>query len=217
METQKILKPSGKTVIVSDYREREVNENLKQMGAVVNSMNLTVGDFIASDRIAIERKDHQDFISSIIDGRIFQQSKDLKKNFEKAIIIVEGSSDLTIDENAYKAAIASLLTDFDISIVHTKNPMDTAKLIYWIAKKEQQENKYSVSFKVGKKSPDIKKLKEQIVASLPGVSNVISRRLLEYFGSIEKIFVADENDLRKIKGVGKVLARRIRNTLHEKY
>jgi Fanconi anemia group M protein len=218
METQKILKPAGKIVVVADYREKELIEHLKNLGISVNEMNLEVGDVICSDNgVVIERKTHSDFVSSIIDGRIFEQAKYLRENFDKPIVIVEGYSDRNINENALKGAIATLLIDYNISLLNSKSPYDTAKIIYWIAKREQMEHKHGISFKVGKKPKDAKRLQEEIVASLPNVSRVLSRRLLEYFGSIEKIFTADENELRKVKGVGKKLAWKIRKTLTANY
>ncbi len=217
MDTQKILKPASKTVVISDYRENEVNNNLERIGAIVNQRALEVADFIASDRVGIERKQHNDFISSIIDGRIFEQARNLREGFERPVIIVEGYSNREINENALKAAIAVLITDFNISLLTTKNQYDTAKTIFWIAKKEQQEMKRSVAFKVGKKPKGTKRLQEEIISSMPGVSNVISKRLLEYFGSIENIINAEENKLKEVKGVGKSLAKKIRNILTEKY
>jgi Fanconi anemia group M protein len=217
METQKILKLKEKVVIVADYREKEIIEYLKKFGAKINEMNLVVGDFVCSEGIAIERKTHSDFISSIIDGRIFEQAKALKEIFERPIIIIEGYSTRQINENALKGAIASLLVDFGISLLSTRNSLDTARTIYWIAKKEQSEGKKEITIKVGKKSKDIKRMQEQIVASLPGISTVFSKRLLEHFGSVEKIFTANEEELKKVKGVGKKLAFKIRKILTEKY
>jgi Fanconi anemia group M protein len=217
METQKILKLKEKVVIVADYREKEIIEYLKKFGAKINEMNLVVGDFVCSEGIAIERKTHSDFISSIIDGRIFEQAKALKEIFKRPIIIIEGYSIREINENALKGAIASLLVDFGISVLSTRNSLDTARTIYWIAKKEQSEGKKEITIKVGKKPKDIKRMQEQIVASLPGISTVFSKRLLEHFGSVEKIFTANEKELQKVKGIGKKLAFKIRKILTEKY
>lgn len=217
METQKILKPN-KIVIFADYREREVANQLKKLDVIVKETNLGVGDFILSDnRVVIERKTHSDFISSIIDGRAFEQTKLMKENFNNPIIIIEGSSNRQINENALRAAIASLIVNFNVSLLNTKNPSDTAKTIYWIAKKEQEEDKRSVSFKVGKKPKGMNELQERIVCSLPGINSVMSKRLLKYFGTIEEIFTADEKELRKVKGVGKKLANKIKKILIEKY
>jgi Fanconi anemia group M protein len=216
-EKQMLLKPKGKTVIICDYREREMIELLEKIGAVVNERNLEVGDFVCSQRIVIERKTHSDFISSIIDGRIFDQVKALKTNFEKPVILIEGYSVREINENALKATIASLVVDYGVSMINTRNPLDTAKTVYWIAKKEQEELKQELAFKVGKKPEDRKKLKEFIVSGIPGVSTVLSKRLLEHFGSVEKIFAASEEELKAVKGIGEKLAKRTRKILTEKY
>lgn len=217
MDTQKILKPVGKITIIADYREKEVIERLEKIGAVVNKQPLEIGDFIVSDKIVFERKTHSDFVSSIIDGRLFEQVYNMKNNFEKTILIVEGSSNREINENAFRAALASVVVNDGVSILNTKNPEDTAKTIFWIAKKDQEEKKSDVVFKVGKKPLDENRLKEMIVASLPGVSNVISKRLLEHFGSVEKIFLASEGELKKVKGVGDKLAKNIRKLVTSNY
>lgn len=216
MDTQKILRPEKKVVVVTDYRERELADLLEETGAIVNKMNLEVGDFICSSRLAVERKAHSDFVSSIIDGRIFEQTENLLQNFEKAIVIIEGSSNRNINENAYRAALAKILSD-GVSVISTKNPKETARTIYWLARKEQIENNSSLVFKVGKKPKDGKRLLEEIVASLPGISAVLSKRLLDHFGSVEKIFSADEEELASVKGVGKNLAKKIKKLVTSKY
>lgn len=217
METQKILKPIGKIVIVSDFREKEVIKHLKRLGAVVNEQALEIGDFVCSEIVCIERKTHQDFISSIIDKRIFEQAEDLKKNFKKPIVIIEGYSFHNVNENVLKATIATLILDFGISLLSTRNPSDTAKTIFWLAKREQLERKASIGIKVGKKPKEIRRLQEFIVASIPSVSLTLAQRLLKKFGSIEKIFTADEDELKKVKGIGEKLAKRIRKILTIKY
>jgi Fanconi anemia group M protein len=213
---------------VCDYREREVADHLKLVGAVVNKTNLDLADFVCSERVAIERKTHSDFVASVVDGRLFDQVRALKEEYEKPIIIIEGYSNARIAPNALKAAIASLLVNFGIPLVATKNPADTAHTIYWIAHKEQfgnfngREDKSGqggqyLAIKVGKKPKDIMRLQEEVVAGLPGVSTVLSKRLLEHFGQVEKIFAASEDELQKVKGIGKKLAKRIRDVLTKNY
>ncbi len=163
MDTQRILQPSNKVTIIADYREREVIGHLRDLGALVNETNLKVGDFVcSSDGIVIERKSHSDFVSSIIDGRIFDQGKYLKENYKKPIVLIEGFSDREIDDNAFKATVASLVSRFNISFINTKNTTDTAKMIYWIAKKEQEGSKM-LGFKQGKKPKTTKQMQEFIL------------------------------------------------------
>jgi Fanconi anemia group M protein len=219
MQTQKVFMPNGKTLVICDYREREVAEHLEELGAKVNKSNLEVGDFICSDQTAVERKSHSDFVSSIIDGRLFDQAKLLGENFKRPIIIIEGYSDRDIDPNAFHAAVATLMKNYCVSLLWTKNIRETARALFWIAKKEQGSAgiRYDIGMKVGKKPKEMKKLQESLLASLPGVSSTISRRLLEKFGSVEAVMKADEAELRKVKGIGDGLAKRIRDIVTKRY
>jgi len=215
-DTQRILK-GEKITIMCDYREKEICNILKNLDAIVNSTSLDVADFVCSERVGIERKSFDDFVNSIIDGRIFEQAKDLKENFERPIILIEGFSDRNISDNALKGAIASLMIDHGISLVSTKNPLDTAKTIYWIAKKEQRESKKGLAIKVGKKPKEQKRMQEFIISSIPGVSNILAKRLLEHFGTVENIFSANEEELKRVDGIGEKLAKRIKNIMRAKY
>ncbi len=218
METQRILKLPNKVSIIADYREKEVIGHLKNLGASVNEMNLKVGDFVcSSDGVVIERKSHNDFVSSIIDGRIFEQLKYLRENYERPVVIVEGFSDRKINDNALKATVASLVTKYNASFVNTKNSLDTAKMVYWFAKKEQEDGTRNLGFKQGKKPKETKHLQEFVLSSIPGISNVLARRVLENFGNIESVISASEMELSKVKGVGKKLANKVKKLLTIKY
>jgi Fanconi anemia group M protein len=217
MQAQRILKPDGKTVVAVDYREKETAEFLKMFGAIVNMDALVVGDFVCSDRVVVERKSHSDFVGSIIDGRLFEQAHHMRDHFEKPVFIIEGNSDRDISVNALKAAIATLATQYGASIISTKNPKDTALTVFWLAKKEQHDAGRGLAVMVGKKPKDEKRLQEEIVCGLPGVGPEISKRLLEHFGSVEKVFGAGEDELKKVKGVGDKLAARIRKIAEKKY
>jgi Fanconi anemia group M protein len=216
IDTQKLLKPDGKILIVADYRERGMISELHEMGAVLKEDNLPIADFVVSQKIAIERKTHSDFIASIIDGRIFEQIENLKRFYDRPIVLIEGYSDRNISENAYKGAIATLVSN-GITILSTKNLHDSAKTIFWIAKREQEENSAEIAVKVGKKPVDAKKQKEFIVSSIPGISSVLAKRLLKHFGSIEKIFEANEEELKNVNGIKKKTAKSIRKLIASKY
>jgi len=216
MKTQKVLKHEEKVMVIYDYREREVAELLKKLGAVASEQPLDVGDFATSKETVIERKTHSDFVSSIIDGRLFEQAERMKDNYDNAVMIIEGNSDRGINENALRGAIASMVIDFGITLLTTKNPYDTAKTIYWIAKREQAAGK-PVAFKTGKKPADSKRLQEFMVASIPGVSTVLTKRLLERFGTVEKVFTASEKELVNVERIGKKLAKKIKDVLTKKY
>ncbi len=215
MDTQKTLH-IRKPAVMADFREKEVIDQLKSLGVVVNELSLEVGDFVCSEnKIVIERKSHSDFVSSIIDGRLFEQSRIMKENFEIPIVIVEGFSNREMNDNAFKAALASLIVDYGVTILNTSSPADTAKIIYWIVEKEQTENKMQLSFKVGKKPKDEKIRQEFVLSSFPGVSVKTARKLLENFGTIKNVLSANKIELEKV--VGKSTTDKIFGLVNRKY
>jgi Fanconi anemia group M protein len=216
---QYILKPKNQVVIFVDSREEPIFQELIELsGGKAKQMNLKVGDYLCSDRLCIERKTADDFLNSLIDGRLFSQAEELTDNFEKPVIIIEGDNFRdAVNENAVKAALSTIILDYGISILPTKNEEDTAKTIYWLAKREQMDSKRPLIIKGRKKPKQIKKLQEYIISGFPGVSTKISKRILNEFKSIKNFSNVSEDKLIKIDGVGKVLAKKLHKILNENY
>lgn len=215
---QNILNPENKLIILIDDREnKNISYYLKEFGCRVNIKRLEVGDFIISDRVCIERKTFNDFIDSIINGRIFQQTEEMKRNFEKCFLLIEGkNSNGRLTENALKAAMATLILKYNIDVIMTENEKETARLVYWMARKEQEEFKRIIGIKGKKKPKDIKYLQQYFLSSLPGISTVLSKRLLEHFKNIKNIINASESDLVKVKGISKNQAKKLYEIFNKK-
>ncbi|MBU5690282.1 MAG: ERCC4 domain-containing protein [Candidatus Aenigmatarchaeota archaeon] len=197
--------------ILADDRESKSNVcfYLKEFGATVNFKRIEIGDFIVSEDICIERKSSNDFINSIIDGRLFEQAENMKSNFKKNIILVEGNNlDGRITENALKASIATLVIKYDVNVIRTENEKETARMIYYIAKKEQDQGK-GVVIKGKKKPKEISELQLHLLCSLPGVSGALSKKITSQFSSIKEFVNSSEDEIRKIKGLGKGNAKKI--------
>ena len=122
-----------------------------------------------------------------------------------------------MNKNAIKAATASIILNFNVTILNSKSQEETARLVYWIARKEQEKGKRNVEIRGRKKPKSTKKLQEFIISSFPGISSVLSKRILEKFETIENFTKATEQDLTKIDGIGKALAKKIKNILTKEY
>ena len=178
---QRILKPKDKPVIITDVREGKcsVKDYLESLGAMVKVLPLKVGDFICSERVCVERKTSNDFISSIVDGRLFEQAEELQNNFDKPIILVEGDYYAGgMNENAIKATLASIILNYGIPVIMTKDEKETARTILWLAKREQITSGIEVGIKGRKKPKKLEDLQEHVIAGLPGVSVILSKRIL---------------------------------------
>jgi len=213
MERQLTL---SNNIVFVDYREEKIANLLEKMGCKIVRMNLPIGDFVVND-VGIERKSFEDFISSIIDGRIFEQANSLSSAFKKPIIIVEGFGVVErIHENSFYATLAYIVSKSNVTIFRTKNEEETAKLIYWIARKEF-ENSGNAGFKIKEKKVNVQTIQERILAAFPGISTVLSKRILKKFGSLKKFFNASEKELMEVDGIGEKTAKRIRKVIEEEY
>ena len=70
--------------LVVDEREKKsrIPDLLKAVGINVEVKTLPVGDYIVAPETIVERKTISDLISSIFDGRLFDQCNRLKDNYQ---------------------------------------------------------------------------------------------------------------------------------------
>jgi Fanconi anemia group M protein len=207
--TQKPIK------IIVDNREKIVSRYLFDK-AELEFRNLENGDYILSDRVIIERKTAEDFENSIIDKRLFKQLKDLKK-YERPILIIEGDNYFRLSEKIVNGAVISIMLDFNIPVVFSKDARDTADILVKMAEREQLRTKRTVAIRTGKKPMSLKERQRFIVESFPDVGAMTAENLLMKFGTIEKIVNASEDELMEVEGVGKIMAKKIKEVLTEKY
>jgi len=215
-------KKDAKVKIVVDHREyrSQVARNLVVKGGFVEPQQLDVGDYILSSRIGVERKSVDDFLSSLIDGKLFLQISRLRDSYSRPVLILEGEGLLTkrnINQNAIFGSFVSIVVDFGIPILTTKDSVETADLLYVMAKREQREEKKSVAIRGEKTSMSTKERQQFVIEGFPNVSSVIAKRLLDHFGSIRAISIASERELQEVNGVGKHIASSIFALLNAHY
>ncbi len=216
--------------IIVDHRETRsgIISDLGKKGFEVEKKALEVADFIleTSDlqgnthALGIERKTQEDFLNSIMDKRILRQLVELKRNFTKQLLIIEGDQNMytlrNFHPNSIRGMLASIAIDFQIPVIHTKTTKDTASLLAVIAKRmEKPSRHYSLVPK--RKAPTIKEQQEYIIETLPGVGYTLAKSLLNKFGSVRKIFEANELELRKIPKMGEKKAEKIIDVVNEEY
>lgn len=206
---------SGPRVIV-DHRETAggVARHLHELGAAVEPRQLDVGDFILSDRVAVERKTCADFIGSLVDGRLFDQLKQLKA-YPRPFLLLEGDSlygHRNVSAEAILGALAAVTIDLGIPVLQTKDSLDTARFLLAVARREQQRENRKLAVRHGKPLSDDDR-QVYILSGLPGISDILARRLLDRFGSVAAVLAAPTTDLAAVEGVGPSRASEIRRIL----
>ena len=192
-----------------DYREErsDVPKFLKLLGAYIITDNLPVGDYSVSKDVAIERKTINDFISSIIEGRLFDQIDRLRK-VPRPYLVIEGTYSEVykrkFSENAFWAAIISL-TEYGIFVVHTNSAEETATFIYNLGRRVQESEKRGEIPKglrpnIKKKKRDEYGLAISILTSLPHIGDKKAKEILRKFGSLRRFFNAKQQDIEALLG-----------------
>ncbi|HLC66632.1 MAG TPA: ERCC4 domain-containing protein, partial [Candidatus Nanoarchaeia archaeon] len=215
----KYLFPDMEMKVIADHREKAsgIIRQLVEFGVKVELQQLTVGDYLLSSRCGVEFKTTHDFVDSIIDGRLLEQIKELKRNFERPLIIVEGNEDIyslrKIHPNAIRGMLATIGVSYGIPLLMTKTAQETAELLAIIAKREQEETSRDYSAHGSKKPMSTKELQEYIVSALPGVGAGLAKPLLREFKSVRNVVNASAEELQKVDKIGEKKAKEIRGIL----
>jgi len=206
--------------IVVDERERKsgIPDLLRAVGINIEMKTLPVGDYIVAPETVVERKSIKDLISSVFDGRLFDQCNRLKENFQFPIILMEGNMDeineITENPLIFYGAVSSIALDFKIPVIATPSADHTAKLLVSMcSRKELPKGPF---LKKIKKSNDIQKQQLVALSSLPGVGEKLAIRMLEKFGSPLKVFNTSSTELAKVQGLGNARAKKIKKMLEMK-
>jgi len=212
----------GKVTIIVDSREAgsPIIRELSKFDVKIDLETLKIGDFILSDRVAVEKKTAEDFTSSIIDGRLFTQVMNLKSTYQMPIVLVEGEtlySARDVRPEAVMGALVSVLIDYDVPIVWMRTPPETALFLFSVARREQLKERREPKIRVETKPETLSESQEYIIAGLPHIDRVLAKRLLKTFGSVERVFTVSEEELQKVEGIGKKISEKIRKIVSSKY
>ncbi|WP_434715595.1 ERCC4 domain-containing protein [Paraburkholderia sp. A3RO-2L] len=176
---------------------------------------LSAGDYLVREDVAIERKSAVDFVASIFDQRLFQQVARLKLEFARPIFVVEGDVFKTrsqITPQSLQGAISYLVAIEGVTLLTYDSPAQTAALIGTMARHLQDGLGYEVPTRAAKPKvgPDTAQF---LLEGLPGCGPKTAKALVGTFGSALAAFNAPLEELCKVPGVGKKTAERIRDAL----
>ncbi len=218
-----ITKFADQIKIFADYREKGsgVIKELAENNAFVNLGMLEYADYVVSSRCGIEVKTVEDFVDSIIDGRLLQQIRNLKNNFERPIIVIEGTQDIysvrNVHHNSILGMLATIAVSYGVPIIQTRNFKETAALLQIIARREQEETGKDFNPHADRKPATLKEQQEYVVSSFPGINLTLSKPLLRHFKTVKNIVNADEKELQEVEKIGPQKAKQIKDVVEGEY
>jgi Fanconi anemia group M protein len=216
---------TDETEVVIDQRELDttIARDLSTEDEITTRLEtLEVGDYVLSDRVAVERKSVADFLDTLVGGdrSLFDQIGDLSRAYARPVVIVEGDDlygERNVHPDAIRGALSSLAIDFDASVLRTEDTDGTRDLLSVIARREQETNDREVSVHGEKADKTLPEQQEYVVSAVADIGPVTARSLLDHFGTVEGVMTAREEDLLEVDGVGQVTAERLREVIGSEY
>lgn len=213
-------KVEGLGSVLVDPREREMGKLLEARGLSITLKKLDVGDYVISDRVAVERKTAQDFVASVIDPErnLFRQISDLSRAYDRPVLILEGRDlySRAVSPNSIRGALAAVAVDWGLPIIPTDDQEETASIIAMLSAREHREGR-EPKVHGHKTARTLAEQQEYLVSAIPSVGPAVARNLLKHFGSIERIMTASEAELQQVEKVGPKIAERIRELVGGEY
>ncbi|MCX6748076.1 MAG: hypothetical protein NT076_00570 [Candidatus Pacearchaeota archaeon] len=198
---QEQAKELEKPKIQVDHREKNslVIAELVSHGIDVEFSQLPVADFLVKGT-AIERKTVSDFLSSMINQRLANQLQELQQ-YPSRLLLVEGIDEQelysehssSINPNAIRGFLLSILLKHNVPILFTKDYKDTASFISVLARKQETES----GIRAVKKSFNKKEQLQYILEGFPGIGPKTAKKLLKRFGNLKNIFNSSQEELKK--------------------
>jgi len=193
-------------MIIVDDRERQsgICDELAKLQIPFEVKRLNIGDYIINNTIFIERKTTADFIESMRDKRLNKQAARMRKDGKRALMIIEGTR--LPGWPIIKGALCSISAKHYMPILRSADLKGTAWILNHLH--DYNNDKYSEQpfcshdFRTKR---GVASMQERMLMQLYRVGPSLAKKLLENFGSVGGILRAKEEDLLKIKGVGKML------------
>ncbi|OPY38441.1 MAG: putative ski2-type helicase [Methanoregula sp. PtaU1.Bin051] len=212
--------PQGPKIIIDDREtSSKVVEVLSSLGAAIRLERLPVGDYAIGDRILVERKTAADFVDTLINRDLFGQVKVLADAVPRPVLIIEGgdiTTERNVSKNAIRGVLAAITVDLGVILLFTKDPQDTAQMLFVLAKREESE-RGERKVHPHKTHRSLREDQEYVVSAFPEIGMKSARLLLAHFGSVQAIANAELKDLVAIKGIGEKTAQRIYDLCRRQY
>ena len=186
--------------IIIDHRENKLKALLdkKKESIAYETKQLDIADIVISSEVAIERKEGFDFVSSIMDNRLFEQLLRLKDTYTYPILILEGLNDKVFENTGMKissiyGALSYISYKLGISVIPTRNLEDTAIVIERIAYREQIKDSMPLLSRKAPKEMSKKDRRSFIIEGLVDIGPKKAKALIDKYRNPYQVFKAIKN------------------------
>lgn len=205
-------------LIIDANEPEDLQEKLRELGVDFEIRKIAPGDYVLGP-VGIERKTLTDFFSSMVKKRLFEQVQRLRDAYPQPLVILEGDlAEISTFRHpqAILGALLSIETTERVPILTTADKDQTALLlsVLW---KRQDKGAAEYGLRHKPKGLTLEQRQRFLVEGLPNVGETLARNLMEHFGSVQAVFTASEEELRKVAKIGDVKAAEISKIVRAPY
>ncbi|HDN62552.1 MAG TPA: hypothetical protein ENF56_01165 [Candidatus Bathyarchaeota archaeon] len=214
-------KKGDQPTIIVDSREAstapKVIKGLREAGANLEIRYLEKGDYILSDRCAVERKTVKDFVYTLTRRYLFEQLLELKEVYQKPFVLIEGYFPVVfkfskINPSSVWGAMFSLAKN-GISLIQTTRYQDTVNFLYVASRQEQIAEKRVPTVHPLKKVESTAEAQIFLLSSLPNIGHEKAVSLLNRYSTPIQAFVNVDSWARDVKGLGPRIVKKCKEVL----
>lgn len=203
---------------IDSNEPEDIAEKLRALGVEFEVKKIAPGDYVLGP-IGIERKTLTDFFASMVDKRLFEQVQRLRDAYPQPLLILEGDlAEISTFKHPQSilGALLALETTERVPVLTTADKDQTALLLSILWKKQDRAAaEYGIRHKP--KGLTLEQRQRFLLEGLPSVGETLARNLLEHFGSVQAVFDATEEELKKVAKIGDVKAAEIAKLVRAKY
>ena len=126
------LERAGVVHIAAREHGNWLSGRLKELGVATRKGPDGVADYRLSQWVGVRRLRADEFIDMLHRNVLFQLARDLKEQFPKPVIVVEGGPLAAVargDPHRLWAAVAALQADWEVAVINTKDAHETADVL----------------------------------------------------------------------------------------
>lgn len=212
--------------VVVDVREfrSSLPSLLHARNMIVVPCMLTVGDYVLSPSICIERKSVKDLISSFKDGRLYTQAETMMQHYKSPMLLIEfdqnksftlepfadlsgtlSSTSSHASSDLQSKLVLLTLAFPKLRIIWSSSPYQTAE-IFELLKTQEPEPDPITAVRIGLEGgqevgeQSFNREPQDMLRVVPGVTGKNVTNLVLGMGSIREVANADDDELRGVVG-----------------
>jgi len=222
---QQIKEPSKIIIDVREFRS-SLPSLLHQSGIEILPCTLTIGDYILSPNLCVERKSISDLIGSFNSGRLYAQCEAMSIHYRQPILLIEFDrnqsftlqsineirSDIGMNDISSKLVLLTI-TFPRLKIIWSSNPIVTVEIFQDLKKLEEEPNLETAQM-IGLDDGEIDDsaitsnaiesdynvVPQEFLRSLPGVTTKNYKYIMSKVENLKELSQLSKNELQNMIG-----------------